>query len=67
METMTTTLLIILGSVSGVLILILIILGIQIWRLIHTLQKIANVFADETDHVRNIFRKARAKVSSMME
>lgn len=67
MEPTTTTLLIILGSVSFVLIIILVVIGFQIWRLIRTLQRIASVFADETDHAKNIIRKVRKKIHSILE
>jgi hypothetical protein len=65
MET-TTTLLIILGSVSGVLILILIVIGIQISRLLRKLNHIATIFSDEADHAKNIVTKVRKKIHSIL-
>ncbi len=66
MEPTTTTLLIILGSVSFVLIIILVVIGFQIWKLIKTLQRIASVFADEADHAKNIIGKVRKKIHSIL-
>lgn len=67
MEQTTTILLIILGSVSGILILLLITIGFQIWKLIRTLQKVANLFANEADHMQKIISKVRNKVHSILE
>ncbi len=66
MEHTTTILLIILGSVSGILILLLITLGFQIWKLIRTLQHIASIFSDEADHAKNIVKKVRTKIHSIL-
>ncbi len=65
MET-TTILLIILGSVSFFLIIIFIIIGLQIWKLIKTFQHIANIFSDETDHIKIIAKAVRTKVHSIL-
>jgi len=64
--TTTTILLIILAAVSLILIIILIIIGFQIWKLLHTLQHIATVFADEADHAKNIVQKVRKKIHSVL-
>lgn len=66
MENATTILLIILGSLSGILILLLITIGYQIWKLFKTLQRIANIFSDEADHAKNIVRKVRTKIHSIL-
>ena len=66
MEHTTTILLIILGSVSGILILLLITLGFQIWKLIRTLQHIASILSDEADHAKNIVKKVRTKIHSIL-
>lgn len=68
MEPITTNiLLIILGSVSAVLIILLIIIGFQIWKLIRTLQRVANLFANEADHMQKIIGKVRSKIHSILE
>ena len=67
METTTTILLIILGSVSGILIILLVTIGIQVWRLLNTLQKIASLFGDEADHMHKIIKKVRTKVHAILE
>lgn len=67
MEQTTTILLIILGSVSGILILLLIVIGLQIWKLIHTLQKVANLFSDEASHIQKIIEKTRNKIHKILE
>ncbi len=66
MEHATFILLIILGSVSGILILLLLIVGLQIWKLFKTVQHIANVFSDEAEHVKNIAKKVRMKIHSAL-
>lgn len=66
MEPTTTILLIILGIVSFSLIIMVIIIGFQIWKLIKTLQHIASVFSDEADHAKNIVKKVRTKVHSIL-
>lgn len=65
--TTTTILLIILGAVSFILIAILVIIGLQIWKLVRTLQHIATVFSDEADHAKNIVKKVRTKIHSILE
>lgn len=65
--TTTTILLIILGSVSLILIIILLAIGVQIWKLIRTLQHIASIFSDEADHAKNIVKKVRTKIHSILE
>lgn len=67
MEQTTTILLIILGSVSGILILLLITIGFQIWKLIRTLQRVASLFSDEADHMQKIINKVRTKVHDILE
>jgi hypothetical protein len=68
MEPITTNvLLIILGSVSGVLILLLIIIGFQISKLLQTLQKVASLFGDEADHMQKIISKVRAKIHKILD
>lgn len=64
--TTTNILLIILGSVSGVLIIVSIIIGIQISRLLRSLNKIASLFSDEADHMHKIIKKVRTKIHSMV-
>lgn len=67
MEPITTNvLLIILGSVSGVLILLLIIIGFQISKLLRTLQKVASLFGDEADHMQKIIKKVRTKIHNIL-
>ena len=60
--TTTNILLIILGSVSGLLILIIILLGIKMWRLLNTIHRITSVFADEADHIKSVLKYVRKKV-----
>jgi hypothetical protein len=67
MEQTTTILLIILGSVSGILILLLITIGFQIWKLIRTLQRVASLFSNEADHMQKIISKVRNKVHKILE
>lgn len=64
--TTTTILLIVLGAVSFILIVILVIIGFQIWKLIRTLQHIATIFSDEADHAKNIVKKVRTKIHSIL-
>ncbi len=64
--TTTTILLIILGAVSFILIAILVIIGLQIWKLVRTLQHIATIFSDEADHAKNIVKKVRTKIHSIL-
>ncbi len=59
--TTTNILLIMLGAVSGIVIIILIVIGIQVARLLSAIHRITSVFADEADHVRHVGRKIREK------
>ncbi len=65
--TTTTILLIILGIVSFILITILVVIGFQIWKLVRTLQKVANLFSDETSHIQKIIEKTRNKIHKILE
>lgn len=65
--TTTTILLIILGAVSFILITILIVIGFQIWKLVRTFQKVANLFSDEASHIQKIIEKTRNKIHKILE
>lgn len=65
--TTTNILLIILGSVSGLTIIILIALGIKLWRMMNSIHKITRLFGDEADAVRKILKKVREGIISAIE
>ena len=67
MEQTTTILLIILGSVSGILILLLITIGFQVWKLMRTLQRVASLFSNEAKKKKKIISKVRNKVHKILE
>lgn len=67
METTTIILLIILGSVSFVLIAVVLFIGIKIWMILKKIESVISFFSDETDQVRGIIKKIRTKIHNIIE
>ena len=67
MEQTTTILLIILGSVSGILILLLITIGFKVLKLRRTMQSVASILTNEADNIQKIISKVRNKVHKILE
>ncbi len=65
--TTTNILLIILGSVSGIMILVMISLGIKFWRLMNSVHKVTRLFGDEADALRKLLKKIREGILNSLE